>query len=193
MKSVDRSEILPLGEYEQIRGPFRTRVIAEKRRRRVNVGEQMSVVFENHDTVLLQIQEMLRTERITKQSAVDHEINTYNELVPGENELSMTLFIEINDKPERERVLAALAGMEDRVFIEIDGERFAAKAGDKDGAQPGRTTAIQYYKIPISPAAAAKLRDRRADDVALVVTHEAYPARARLGIEAMSELADDQV
>jgi hypothetical protein len=191
MKTVDRSEILPLGDYEQIRPQFRSRVIAEKRRRRVNVGQQMSVVFENHDTVLLQIQEMLRTERITKQSAVDHEIATYNELVPGNNELSMTLFIEINDREERERMLGALAGMEEHVAIEIDGERFAAQAGHKDGAQEGRTTAIQYYKIALGETAAAKLRDGSASEVALVVTHDAYPARARLGADALRELADD--
>jgi hypothetical protein len=191
MKPVDRSEILPLGAYEQIRDRFRNRVIAEKRARRVSIGEHMSAVYENRDTVLLQIQEMLRTERITKASAVDHEIATYNELVPGDDELSMTLFIEINDKQERERLLVALAGMEEHVLLEIDGERFAAKAGHKDGAQEGRTTAVQYYKIPLSPDAAAKLRDRVATDVALVVDHDAYPARARLGDAALREVAGD--
>ena len=122
MKKVERNELLPLGDYEAVRGPFRNRVIAEKKRRRVKLGEHMSVVFENHDTVLLQIQEMLRTERISKEAAIAHELNTYNELVPDDDELSMTLFIEIVDKAERERMLKALAGMETQVFIEADGE-----------------------------------------------------------------------
>jgi len=83
MKPVDRSEVLGLGEYEQIRERFRRRVIEDKRARRVPLGGHMTVLFENHDTVLFQIQEMLRTERISAAQAVRHEIETYNQLVPG--------------------------------------------------------------------------------------------------------------
>ena len=84
MRKVERGELLGLAEYEQIRPQFRSRIIAEKTERRLVAGE-VSVTFENHDTVLFQIQEMLRTERITKEAAIDHEIETYNELVPGPN------------------------------------------------------------------------------------------------------------
>src|SRR5690242_11995154 len=105
MRPIERSEILPIGEYETIRDRFRGRVIEEKRRRRVVLGERMSAVFENRDTVLLQIQEMLRTERISSPSGIEHEIETYNELLPGPGQLSVTLFVEIPDKAERDRTL----------------------------------------------------------------------------------------
>ena len=83
MKPVDRGEILGLAEYEAVRERFRARVIAEKKLRRVQLGPKATAVFENHDTMLMQIQEMLRTERITRPAAVQHEIDTYNEIVPG--------------------------------------------------------------------------------------------------------------
>ena len=122
MRHIERNEILPIGEYEAIRPRFRARVIEEKRPRRVPVGEHMSVVFENRDTVLYQIQEMLRTERITSEPAILHEMETYNDLVPADGELSMTLFVEIADKATRDRVLVELAGLERCVGIEVDGE-----------------------------------------------------------------------
>src|SRR5439155_24871586 len=98
MKKIDRSEILPLGEYEKIREPFRKRVVDMKRARRLQLGAEMSIVFENHDTMLMQVQEMLRTERITNEKGIAHELETYNELVPNDGELAATLFIEIPDR-----------------------------------------------------------------------------------------------
>lgn len=191
MKPVERSEILPLEEYERIRPHFRARVIEEKSRRRAALGDIMSVMFENHDTVLLQIQEMLRTERITKEQGIAHEIDTYNELVPADDQLSMTLFIEIMERDKRDRMLSALSGMEGHVSLEIDGETFVAKAGARDGAVPERTTAVQYYKIPLGKEAADKLRRGEAKTVAVIVDHPAYRARAELGPEVRTELAGD--
>ena len=111
-KPIERGEVLGLAEYEAVRPHFRARVIEEKKRRRVSLGPRASALFESRDTVLLQIQEMLRTERITRDSAVQHEIDTYNEFIPGDRELSCTVMIEIADKDEREKLLA-----EDRRLI----------------------------------------------------------------------------
>src|SRR6478609_4852038 len=103
MRTIERNEILPLGDYEAIRPHFRARVIEEKRARRVRLDDQLAVSFENRDTVLLQIQEMLRTERITAEPAVAHEISTYNDLVPGPDQLSLILWVEIPEKALRDR------------------------------------------------------------------------------------------
>ena len=189
MKHIDKSEILGLGEYEQIRGRFRARVIEEKRARRVALGDHFSAVFENRDTVLLQIQEMLRTERITTDSAVAHEIETYNDLLPGPDQLSLTFFVEVPDKAERDRMLVELAGLEDSIGLEVDGELQRA-AGKREGAVPDRTTAVHYLKIGLTPAAAEKLRKRSAK-AALVVDHPRGRARAELGPETLARLADD--
>ena len=98
MKKVKRDELLDLGAYEQIRERFRAAVIEEKRNRRFSVSDELSIVFENHTTVLFQIQEMLRTERITREAPIQHELETYNELIPAPGELSATLFVEIADR-----------------------------------------------------------------------------------------------
>ena len=191
MKPVDRSEILPLGEYEAIRERFRARIIGEKKHRRVPLGEDVTVVFENHDTVLLQIQEMLRTERITKEAAIAHEIETYNALVPGEDQLSMTLFVEINDKEPREKALTERAGMESHVGLEVDGERLMAVAGAREGADPARTTAVQYYLVDLSNDKADALRRGDVKEVSLFIDHPACKVRSVLPSETVGQLASD--
>jgi hypothetical protein len=189
MKPIERSEILPLGAYEEVRERFRARVLAEKRPRYVALGDRMTVLFENRDTVLLQIQEMLRTERISSEPGIRHEIDTYNELVPGDRELSMTVFIEIDERSERERMLVALSGVEDRFSITVNGERFGV-VPDRRGTDPTRTMAVQYVKVPLSEQAAAALRDGNAE-VTLGVEHPAYSRETLLARETLSSLSRD--
>ena len=190
MLKVTRSEILSIAEYELIRPHFRARVIAEKVPRRVIVGDYISVLFENHDSVLLQIQEMLRTERITSESAIAHEIETYNDLIAGPDQLSFTLFVEIPDRETRERMLVELAGLETAVAVEVDGERFAATQDLPEAHLPTRTTAVHYFKVQLSAAAAQRLRERRAE-VALRVDHPRLVLRQALNAATQAALAAD--
>ena len=108
MRPILRVELQPIDEYESVRPEMRARVIEMKKRRRVHLGERMSAVFENRDSVRLQIQEMLRTEHITTESAIRHELDTYNELIPGVGQLSLTLYVEISDKAERDRLITRI-------------------------------------------------------------------------------------
>jgi Protein of unknown function (DUF3501) len=190
MRPIDRSEILPLGEYEAIRPHFRARVIDEKRPRRLALGEHLSAMFENRDTVLLQIQEMLRTERITSEAAILHEIATYNDLVPGEGELSVTLFVQIPEKEVRDRMLVDLAGLEDSLWLEIDGERLPLRGKRPDGFVEGRTTAVHYLKVKLGDAAIAAVKNRKAV-AALVVDHPKLAARAEIGRATLEKMAED--
>jgi Protein of unknown function (DUF3501) len=195
MKPIERGEILGLAEYEQIRERFRTRVMALKKQRRVQLGPRATVVFENRDTVLLQIQEMLRTERITRPGAVDHEIETYNELIPGQDEVSCTLMVEIADKAERDAFLVAAKHLERHVWLVLDGERTGARSIDRGGTDE-RTTAVHYLRFALTPSSAAGLREAAAPGalgtiVELVVDHPAYQARAILASETVRELAED--
>ena len=137
MQLISRGEILGLADYETIRARFRSRVILEKKTRRVPVGDRVTALFENRDTVLLQIQEMLRTERITKEAGVQHEIATYNQLVPGPRELSATLMIEIPDQAEREAFLDRARGFERHVALVVCGEKIAA-TWDESRVLPAR-------------------------------------------------------
>jgi len=189
MRPVERSEVLALGAYEQVREHFRARVQNDKKARYVALGPAMTALFENRDLALLQIQEMLRTERITSEHGILHELETYNELVPGDHELSMTLFIEYTDKDEREKMLVDLAGVESRFYVEAGGERCFGLP-DPRGTDPTRTMAVQYVKLPLSPAAEAALRARQGTFV-LGVDHPAYRAEATLGPQTIESLALD--
>jgi Protein of unknown function (DUF3501) len=197
MKSVDRGEVMGLAEYETVREHFRARVIGEKRQRRVSLGPSATCVFESHDTVLMQIQEMLRTERITREAAVLHEIETYNQLVPGDHELSATVMIEIDDKAERDGFLVEARGLDRAFAVIVDGERCPGKH-DEARESTERTTAVHYLKFPLSAAAERAFRDvlqkqRAASDVVaeLVVEHPRYSARTRLPAEVVQSLAED--
>lgn len=189
MKPIERGEILGLAEYERIRDPFRSRVLAEKKKRYVALGPNMTVLFENRDTVLLQIQEMLRTERITQEKGILHEIQTYNELVPGERELSATIFIEYTDALERERMLERMAGIAIAFGFRVAGE--AAKLfPDARDTDPRRTMAVHYVKFQLSEAQEGALRSGQGP-VVLSVDHPAYRAEVEISGETLQSLRDD--
>lgn len=190
MKNVDRNEILRLGDYEQIRPQFRARVIAEKKDRRIRVGARVTAVFETHDSVLLQVQEMLRTERITREPAIQHEIETYNELVPGNDELSLTAMIEIDDKTERDRFLVAARGIESAFYVEVDGERFRGKVNPARMLDD-RASAVIYLKFPVAHASAERVRHGTAKVVIVGVEHDAYTARETLSPAVVACIAED--
>ncbi len=190
MKRIDRAEILDLGQYEAIRERFRARIIELKRHRRVAVGDHMTLVFENRDTVLFQIQEMLRTERITSEKGIAHEIETYDELLPDDGELSATLFIEYDDKDERSTALAALATLPSHVHLEVGDERASARFLPLPGEEPGRLPAVNYVRFPVALPLAARMRDRSVA-ARIVVDHPRYAAAAELSSATRASLGDD--
>lgn len=197
MRKVIRKELLDIGSYEEVRPHFRAAVIEEKRNRRFQISDELSIVFENHETVLFQIQEMLRTERITKESAIQHEIETYNELIPGPGELSATLFVEIPDRETRERRLVELAGLEQTFGLEVAGE-IAVARNETRGVLPDRTTAVHYLKIPLSPASRdgiiAAARDPNGgapSSVRFRVRHRALDIATPLPAAVLRAIAED--
>ena len=193
MKPIERGEVLGLAEYETIRPHFRARVIDEKKRRRVSLGKNATALFENRDTVLLQIQEMLRTERITREAAIQHEIDTYNEFIPGERELSCTVMLEIDDKDERDALLVKAKGIEDAFAVVVDGER-ATGHTTPDRLLPDRASAVIYLKMKLSEAAAAAVLAAargEAHTIELEVDHAAYRARAVIPREVIVAIAED--
>ncbi|HMR05788.1 MAG TPA: DUF3501 family protein [Polyangiaceae bacterium] len=188
MKPVERNEVLALGAYEEIRDRFRGRIIEEKKRRRVALGSNMTGVFENHDTALYQIQEMLRTERISSEAAVAHEIETYNALVPKAHCLSFTLMVEYPEREERERMLSALAGLEDAVFLRVGQQRVAATSDERSDDKT-RTTAVHYLRFHLGPQLTQALLD--GEPAALLVEHAAYSAETPLSAATLQSLRAD--
>jgi hypothetical protein len=193
MKKVERNELLGLAEYEQIRSQFLARIIGEKKTRRLLVCDEISAVFENHDTALFQIQEMLRTERITKEAAILHEVETYNDLVPGDAELSATMFVEIPDAATRERRLVELAGLEGKIALEVLGTKIAAH-NETRGVLPDRTTAVHYLKFPLGDELAARLAERgksAAGALFFLLEHPGLTVRKEVPLATVQSLIED--
>ena len=121
MRKVAIDDIVGLAGYEKIRQDFRRRIIELKQKRRVSLGDKLSLVFENRDTVIFQIQEMLRVENISDLDKIRQEIATYNQLIPDSGELSATLFLEVEDQTHlREELLKFQAIQESICFRTSD-------------------------------------------------------------------------
>ncbi len=189
MRPVSRTELLDLGSYEPLRERFRARIIEAKRHRRLAVGEHMTFIWENRDTMLYQIQEMLRTERITSESAIAHELETYNGLVPKDGQLSSTLMIEYNDPDERRVMLDKLASVRGEVSLRVGERQFAGVFHDQPGEEADRLPAVNYVTFDVGSI------DKQLDDpavkVELVVTSAAYAHTVALPLAMRQQLAAD--
>ncbi len=191
MKPIEPSEVLNLYEYEKVRPQTRGRVIELKRRRRVAVGRYLSFLFENRDTVLFQIQEMCRVERIVDAAKIAEEVRVYNALLPNPGELAATMMIEIEEQEQIQPVLDRLLGIDtgDYVRLQVGAETIAGifESGHSD-EERGKISAVHFLRFPL-PATAG--RAFRTADVWLIVDHPNERARARLGDEIKASLADD--
>ncbi len=190
MRKLTVSDVLPRAEYEKVRPEFRRRVIEVKKRRRVALGEFLSVVFENRDTVLFQIQEMIRTERIDDPAEILQEVEVYNDLIPGDGELRATLFIEIPDPDRLQRMLPRLVGVEGALSLCIGDKEVVPGLPDPGRSKEDKTSTVHYLTFRLSPAAQEALR-RGEDPVFLVVDHPEIRARAELRPETVAALAED--
>ena len=191
-EKVELTDVLNFFEYEKVRDEMRERVIDLKRVRRVSVGEYLSFVFENRNTVLFQIQEMCRVERITDDARVQDELDVYNALLPGPGELSATLFIEITDKDQIQPVLDRFMGIDvgPTVWIQV-GKDFALpgefEAGHSD-EEKGKLSAVHFVRFAFPLEA---VRAFASSPVHLVVDHPAARARVELTAEAKAQLLED--
>lgn len=193
MKKIEIADVRNLHEYELIRDDWRKEVIAAKARRRVLVGPALSLVFENRLTVLHQVQEMCRVERIVKPEAVQAEIDVYNELLPGPGEVAATLFIELPPSAGIQAELDRFIGLDDgkSLWLEIGGRRAYGKFLEGQ-ARPDRIAAVQFVRFPFGGGEGVRdaLRDPSVP-VAVVVDHPGCRARAEVSEETRRELAQD--
>jgi uncharacterized protein DUF3501 len=190
MEPLIADDIANLHEYELERPEFRGRVIALKARRRVPLGPLMTLVFENRDTVRFQIQEMLRVERIVQPDKVLHEIETYNELIPGPGEVAATLFIEITDQSRIQEILDGFIGLDEpgRLVLRIGTMAHPALFAPGQSRED-RISAVHYIRFPLGPAGREGLASGA--EAALEVSVGEYRARQVLSPETVAELVQD--
>ncbi len=185
------SEILDVAQYEKARDEFRRRVIELKKNRRLKVGPTVTFVFENHDTMLFQIQEMMRAERIVNDHAIQNEIDTYNQLLPGENELAATMLIELPDAARIRNEIAMFHGVNtgEATYIRIGDGRLPGvfDAGQSDDR---RVSAVQYVRFRFNDAQREAFATAAAP-ARLVINHPSYHHEALITGAVRGELAKD--
>lgn len=189
MRKLTTADVMRNEEYMKQREDRRKEIIAKKKFRRVGVGEQISFTFENHDTVLYQIQEMLRVERINDDEKIQQEVDVYNELIPEDGSLSATMFIEIPDMERIKTILDAFQGLDrpNTVFLKIGGGQSFAEF-EEGHSKEDRISAVHYVRFRLSPEQVKNFRDQK---VELHVNHPAYTAQTVLSDEQKREIASD--
>ena len=151
MRHLRRDEIVDFQTYQDTRDAFRKEAMAAKDRRRIHVGDHLMFLFENNLTVRYQVQEMMRTEQLVREADIQHELDTYNELLGGGGELGCTLFIEIIDEKERDEKLRAWLGLIDKLYARVPDGTIVRPSYDPRQVGDDRLSSVQYLKFP-SPA-----------------------------------------
>lgn len=191
MKPVTLKEILPFEQYEILRPRLRPLIIAEKERRRLALGEHLTLLFENGQTVWYQIEEMVRSERISAEDAIRHEIDTYNELLPRPGELTATMLVEYAEEAERNVALRALVGLERHLWIRI-GERREPARFDNRQFSTDRISAVHFVRFPLGGLDYDEFLKFAADGkIAIEVDHPQLSERALINGSIAKALATD--
>ena len=191
MKAIVIDQILPYPVWERVRPVLRPLFIYEKDRRRLRVGEHLTFLFENAQSVWYQVEEMLRVERLAGDDAVAHELETYNELMPREDELSTTMLIEYEDAAERDAALKKLVGLERHVHL-VAGDRRVAATFSETQISADAVSAVQFVRFPLPRGFGEKLVEfAAAGKLAIEVDHPAMTAKATIPGELAASLFED--
>ena len=189
--TITRDSLMTLEAYARFRKEHKPRIIAHRRLRSVMLGEHVNVQFEDEQTVRYQIQEMLRIEKIFEEEGIQGEIDAYAPLVPDGSNWKATLLLEFPDVNERRRELARLIGIEDRMFVEVEGhERIYAIADeDLDRENDEQTASVHFLRFEFPEAARNAVR--AGAGVKLGCDHRNYPAHIAISAETLASLAGD--
>ncbi len=191
MPTINRDNLLTLEGYSKVRKSSKPAAIAHRKLRSVHLGEHITLQFEDERTIRRQIQEMLHIEKIFDEDGIQSEIDAYAPLVPDGSNWKATLLIEYPDPHERKRELARLIGVEDRMFVEVEGHAraYAIADEDLDRENAEKTSAVHFVRFEFSPAARQAVRAGAA--VKLGCDHTHYPAHVQIAPETLASLAGD--
>jgi hypothetical protein len=176
MPRIERASLMTLETYARERPQFRAKVMAHKKDRSIQLGEHVTLLFEDELTIRYQVQEMLRVERIFEEEGISEELDAYNPLVPDGRNLKATFMIEYADPAERRKMLEKLIGVEDKVWVQVEGhERVWAIADeDLDRDTEQKTSSVHFLRFELSESMAEALK--RGALLAMGVDHPRYAA-----------------
>ena len=191
MKKLTMDDILPLADYERVRPILRPLFIHEKERRRLGVGSHLTFIFENAQTQWYQVEEMIRSERMAERAAIQHEIDTYNELIPGPGELVATLLVEYAEAAEREAALRRLVGLERHLWLVIGTKKIPAIFDDRQMSTE-KISAVQFVRFSLEGVKGPELLELAGKgEAAIIADHPSLAARGEIRGLLASSLAED--
>jgi len=192
MQKLLRSDLYSLEEYSTMRPEFRGRVMAHKKDRKVLIGPNASLLFEDRLTMQYQVQEMLRIERIFEAAGIEEELSAYNPLIPDGSNWKATLMIEYTDVDERRQALARLVGVEDRVWVRAGDNEPVWAVADEDlqRADDEKTSAVHFLRFELTAPMVDAIANGGA--IAVGIEHPAYTHSVDpVGENTRSSLAAD--
>jgi hypothetical protein len=192
MPRITQESLMTLEAYAKARKDFRAKVIAHKKARTVHLGEHVTLVFEDELTMRYQIQEMLRIEKIFEEEGIQGELDAYNPLVPDGSNFKATMLIEYEDVDERRRALAGLKGVEDRVYVQVEGCPRVHAIADEDLERETeeKTSSVHFLRFELTKEMVAALK--YGVGLGIGVDHPNYRAEIpRLGDETRAALLAD--
>ena len=191
MAALTHSDLMTLEAYSKYLKENKPKLIAHRRARTVHLGEHLTLQFEDRETIQYQIQEMLRVEKIFEEEGIQSELDAYNPLIPDGSNWKATMLIEYADINERRRELARLIDVEDRMFVEVEGQPrvYAIADEDLDRETDEKTSAVHFLRFEFTaPMRAALLAGA---GVKLGCDHTNYPAHTSIAPETLASLAAD--
>jgi len=189
--TITPENLMSLEAYTKWRKLHKAEVLAHRKLRSIHLGENITLQFESETTIRYQIQEMLRIEKIFEEEGIVQEIEAYEALVPEGTNWKATMLIEYPDVNERKRELGRLIGVEDRMFVEVEGHArvYAIADEDLDRENDEKTSAVHFVRFEFPAAAAAAVK--AGASVKLGCDHRNYPAHIAIEPEALASLAGD--
>jgi hypothetical protein len=189
--NITPDSLMSLEAYSKWRKAHKPEVIAHRKQRSVRLGEHINLQIESEMTIRYQIQEMLRIEKIFEEEGIQQEIEAYAPVVPDGRNWKATMMIEYTDANERKRELARLIGVEDRLFVEVEGHArvYAIADEDLDRENDEKTSAVHFVRFEFTPAMRAAIQAGAA--VKLGCDHTHYPAHTQIPMETLASLAGD--
>ena len=163
MTKLTREDLMSLEEYAEKRADFRQQVLEIKKDRKIALGDHATLYFENEQTIRYQIQEMLRIEKVFEANGINEELEAYNPLIPDGSNWKATFMIEYGDVEERQKVLASLVGVEDKVWVQVDGfdKVYAIANEDLERSTEEKTSAVHFMRFELTTDMAKAVKDNK--------------------------------
>ncbi len=189
--NITPESLMSLEAYTKFRKTNKPLVMAHRKLRSVQLGENINLQFESETTIRYQIQEMLRIEKIFEEEGILQEIEAYAPLMPDGHNWKATMLLEYPDVNERKRELGRLIGVEDRMFVEVEGQArvYAIADEDLDRENDEKTSAVHFVRFELNPAMCAAVK--AGAGVKLGCDHTNYPAHTAIAAETLASLASD--